>query len=200
MKTIISRLFVLFCVLLLSSISYGQTPAEDFGKSLYNVINRNDNKTNFTYKEVLNEIVVINSASSARFSGGNSRQGIKVRLPLFTTKWCYRITLMDAYGSYSYQSRESLYSLLSNGYPLFVNNQINFGIDFYIIDDFSINNFTQTGNDNFRYIRDFSKEKTIGFYGECNLTQNNLWIGLRNNNITQGIKAIVEVVAFGKFN
>lgn len=197
---IVSRLFVLFSILLLSSFSYGQTPAEDFGKSLYNLINRNENKTNVSFKEVLNEIIIINSASSARFSGGNSRQGLKVRLPLFTTKWFYRITLMDAYGSYSYQSRESLYSLLSNGYPLFVNNQTDFGIDFYVLDDYSINNFTQTGNDNFRFYRDFSKEKTRGFYGECNLTQNNLWIGLRNNNITQGIKAIVEVVAFGNFN
>lgn len=160
----------------------------------------NNNKNTLSYKEVVNEIVVINSASSARFSGGNSRQGLKVRLPLFTTKWYYRITLMDAYGSYNYQLRESLYSLLSNGYLLFVNNQTDFGIDFYVLDDFSINNFTQTGNDNFRYFRDFSKEKTRGFYGECSLNQNNLWIGLRNNNnITQGIKAIVEVVAVGNF-
>lgn len=200
MKTITSRLFVISYALLLSSISYGQAPAEDFGKSLYNLINRNEKNTNISFREVLNEIVIINSASSARFSGGNSRQGLKVRLPIFTTKWYYRITLMDAYGSYTYQSRESLYSLLSNGYPLFVNNKTDFEIDFYVIDDFSINNFTQTGNDNFRFYRDFSKEKTRGYYGECNLTQNNLWIGLRNNNITQGIKAIVEVVAFGNFN
>jgi hypothetical protein len=166
------KLLLLF--LLLTSFSYGQTPAEDFGKSLYNVIYRNEKKINVSYEEVLNEIVVINSAFNARFSGGNSRQGLKVRLPLFTTKWYYRITLMDAYGNYSYESMESLYSLLSNGYPLFVNNQTDFAIDFYVIDDYSINNFTQTGNDNFRFYRDFSIEKTRGFYGECNLTQNNL--------------------------
>ena len=187
-------------MLIFTSLSYGQTPAEDLGKSIYNLINRNQNKTNISIKEVLNEIVVINSVSKAKFSSGNSRQGLKLRLPLGTTKWYYRITLMDAEGSFTYQPGESLFSLLSNSHPLFVNNQTDFGIDFYVIDDFSISNFTQTGNDNFRYYRDFSKEKTRGFYGECNLNQNNLWIGLRNNNITQGIKAIVEIVAFGNFN
>lgn len=151
------------------------------------------------FKEVMNQTVTINSASNARFSGGISRQGLKVNLPIGTTKWYYRITLMDAYRSYSYQPRESLFSLLSNNYPLFVNNQTDYGIDFYVIDDFSINNFRQTGNDDFRYYQDYSKQNTKGFYGECNFIQNNLWIGLRNYNMTQGLKAIVEVVAYGNF-
>lgn len=191
---------ILFVLLLFSINSNSQTALE-----ILNALTKKNGENTAsvpktTYKEVLNEVVIINSSSNARFSGGNSRKALKIALPLGTTKWYYRITLMDANGNYYYQPNETLLSIFTNNYPIFVNNTTDYGLDFYVIDDFSINNFSQTGNDNFRYYSDYSKEATRGFYGECNFVKNNLWIGLRNKNVTQGLKAIVEVVAFGNFN
>ena len=190
---------LLFGILLFTINSNGQTLLE-IAKAL---AGKTDDNTatiqKIMYKEVMNEVVTINSASNARFSGGSSRQGLKIMLPIGTTKWYYRITLQDAYGNYTYQPRENLFSMLTNNFPLFVNNQTDYGIDFYVIDDFSISNFRQTGNDNFRHYSSYSKEKTRGTWGECLLTQNNLWIGLRNYNMSQGLKAIVEVVAYGNY-
>jgi hypothetical protein len=51
----------------------------------------------------------------------------------------------------------------------------------------------------FNVYTNFTREKTLGFYGECNLTFNNLMICLTNTNVKQGLKVIVEVVAYGDF-
>ncbi len=37
------------------------------------------------------------------------------------------------------------------------------------------------------------------FYGSCNLRYTNLMICLKNTNVKDGLKAIVEVVAYGNF-
>ena len=68
------------------------------------------------------------------------------------------------------------------------------------MDDNSINNFLQTGNENFRYYSNYSKTNTRGFIGSCDLKFNNLWIGIKNPDLSHGLKAIVEVVAIGNFN
>jgi hypothetical protein len=187
-------------ILLITNYSYSQSPAEDLGKSLYELINRKDNTSKNFYKEIANETVVINSSSNARFSGGKTRSGIKINLPVGTIKWVYRITLLSAKSYYSYPYEQTLFNLMSNKQKYIVNNQTNYGVDFYIVDDFDISNFLQTGNDNFKYYKNNSKLNTTGFVGVCDLLTDNLWIGIKNPNITEGLKAIVEVVAFGDFN
>lgn len=150
------------------------------------------------YKEVINEVVTINSTSKEMFSNGSSRTALYVRLPLGTTKWYYRITPMDVYANYYYQPRETFFSLLSNNYPLFVNNQAQKGLSFYIINDYARSDFDAKRT--FNVYSNYTRESTLGFYDECNLTFNNLMICLINPNLKDGLKVIVEVVAYGNFN
>ncbi|MDI1317895.1 hypothetical protein [Flavobacterium sp.] len=149
------------------------------------------------YKEVLNEIVTLNSTSNAFWSGGNSKTALSVKLPIGTIKWYYRVTLMDVRQNYSYNPNESLFSLVSNKHPLFVNNQTSLGVNFYIINDYALSDFY--ADRNFKLYSDYQNEKTRGFNGICNLTYNNLMICLKNYNLKDGLKAIVEVVAYGKY-
>ena len=149
------------------------------------------------YKEVLNEVITINSSSNEMFSGGTTRQAIRVKLPSGTKKWYYRITPMDVTSTYSYNPRETFFSLLTNNYPLFVNNRTNYGFNFYIINDYALSDFYAKRA--FNVYSNFTREKTLGFYGECNLTFNNLMICLVNPNLKDGLKVIVEVVAYGDY-
>ena len=149
------------------------------------------------YKEVLNEVITINSSSNEMFSGGTTRQAIRVKLPSGTKKWYYRITPMDVTSTYSYNPRETFFSLLTNNYPLFVNNRTNYGFNFYIINDYALSELNAKRA--FNVYSNFTREKTLGFYGECNLTFNNLMICLVNPNLKDGLKVIVEVVAYGDY-
>ena len=187
------KIFI-FTLLVLPIYNFGQTLEE-----LYNdLINKDKPKQNIVYyKSVLNEIVTLNSTSNEFWSGGNSKTALYVKLPLGTVKWHYRITLMDVRQNYFYNTNETLYSLLSNNHPLFVNNQTSLGINFYIINDYALNDFNEDRNFN-RYL-DYQNENTSGFTGICNLRYNNLMICLKNSNLNDGLKAIVEVVAYGSF-
>ncbi len=162
--------------------------------------NKDENSKNeqkIVYKNVLNEVFTINSSSNETFKRGNARQAIKIKLPYGTIKWYYRITPFDVRGNYSYKENEELFSLLSNDNPLFVNNQISKGLDFYIINDYAEEDFYAKRR--FENYSDFTKQKTNGFYGESNLVYNNLMICLINPNLKDGLKVIVEVVAYGNF-
>jgi hypothetical protein len=187
------KIFI-FTLLVLPIYNFGQTLEE-----LYNdLINKDKPKQNIVYyKSILNEIVTLNSTSNEYWSGGNSKSALYVKLPLGTVKWHYRITLMDVRQNYFYNTNETLYSLLSNNHPLFVNNQTSLGINFYIINDYALNDFNEDRNFN-RYL-DYQNENTRGFTGICNLRYNNLMICLKNSNLKDGLKAIVEVVAYGSF-
>ena len=190
--------FLLF--LLFSAFSYGQTTNDDLAKSIINLINKIGHHDVKVYKEVLNETAIVNSSSNARFSGGSTRAGFKINLPLGTDTWYYRITLLEPNSNYSYPYRYDFYSVVSNNNPFFTNNQTDYGVDFYILDSYSINNFLQTGNENFSYFDKFYRKNTRGFIGSCDLLNNNLWIGIKNPDIRHGLKVIVEVVAIGNFN
>ena len=194
---------IILLLLLSTSFCYSQSTGEELGKALYYLLNRSEFKKDTQAKyirEIVNQTVVVNSSSNARFSGGNSRAGVKINLPLGTTRWYYRITLTGINSYYNYPTQETLFSLISNQKSFFVNNQTNYGIDCYVLDDFYMHNFLQTGNENFRYYTNYSSTNTKGFIGSCDLISNNLWIGIKNPNLTEGLKVIVEVVAFGNFN
>lgn len=189
-------------VLFSTSILSAQTTNQEVTSQLAKLINdiQNFKRGNTLYKQILNETVIVNSSSNARFYGGKTRTGFKINLPEGTQTWYYRITLLEPNSSYSYPYNADFFSLLKNHNPLFINNQTNYGVDFFVLDDYSISNFLQTGNDNFRYYEKYSKKNTSGFINSCDLKSNNLWIGLKNPDIGHGLKAIVEVVAIGNFN
>jgi hypothetical protein len=104
---------------------------------------------------------------------------------------------MDVRQNYLYNPNESLFSLVSNNHPLFVNNQTSLGVNFYIINDYAVSDFN--ADRNFSRYLDYQNEKTRGFNGICNLTFTNLLICLKNPNLKDGLKAIVEVVAYGNY-
>lgn len=175
-------------------INYSQTLEELYNK----LINKDKPVVNqIHYKEVMNKIVTLNSTSNAFWSEGNTRSALYVKLPIGTTKWYYRVTLMDIRQNYFYNPNESLFSLVSNEHPLFVNNQTSLGINFYIINDYARDDFY--ADRTFYQYKDYKNENTRGFNGICNLTFNNLMICLKNNNLKDGLKAIVEVVAYGDY-
>lgn len=184
--------------ILITSHSYAQSPGEELGKALYYLFNKNEAKATYL-KNVMTQTLSINSTSKALFSG-STREILKIDLPTGTTKWYYRITTMDINTNYYYPQEQTFFSLISNKKEFNINNQTNHPISFYIIDDNSVNNFRQKGNENFRYYTKYSKINTQGFIDSCDLISNNLWIGLINPNIRDGLKVIVEVVAFGNFN
>jgi hypothetical protein len=186
---------IFFLILLTSSfVSHSQTLQELYDK-LISKDKPVENRVHF--KEVMTEIVTLNSTSNEMWKGGSSKTALYVKLPLGTVKWYYRVTLMDVRQNYFYNPNESLFSLISNDHPLFVNNQTSLGINFYIINDYAKNDFY--ADRNFSRYTDYENEKTRGFNGICNLTYNNLMICLKNYNLKDGLKAIVEVVAYGNY-
>jgi hypothetical protein len=186
----------IFLLLLLTSsfVSHSQTLQELYDR-LINKDKPVENRVHF--KEVMNEIVSLNSTSNAFWSGGNTKSALYVKLPSGTIKWYYRVTLMDVRQNYFYNPNESLFSLISNNHPLFVNNQTSLGVNFYIINDYAKNDFL--ADRNFSRYTDYENENTRGFNGICNLTYSNLMICLKNKNLKDGLKAIVEVVAYGNY-
>lgn len=186
----------IFLLILLTSsfVSHSQTLQELYDK----LINKDKPVANQVhYKEVMTEVVTLNSTSNEFWSGGNSKSALYVKLPLGTIKWYYRVTLMDVRQNYFYNSNESLFSLIANSHPLFVNNQTSLGVNFYIINDYARNDFL--ANRSFERYTDYQNENTRGFNGICNLTFNNLMICLKNANLKDGLKAIIEVVAYGNY-
>jgi hypothetical protein len=186
---------IFFLILFISPlVSHSQTLEELYNK----LVNKDKPVANkIQYKQVMNEIVTLNSTSNEFWKGGSSKTALYVKLPLGTVKWHYRVTLMDVRQNYFYNTNESLFSLLSNNHPLFVNNQTSLGVNFYIINDYARDDFY--ANRTFYQYSDYQNENTKGFNGICNLTFTNLMICLKNTNLKDGLKAIVEVVAYGNF-
>ena len=71
------------------------------------------------------------------------------------------------------------------------------GDNFYIINDYARDDFY--ADRNFSRYTDYQNENTKGFNGICNMVYSNLMICLNNPNLKDGLKAIVEVVAYGNF-
>lgn len=199
MKRNFTQKLILLVFLMLSINSYSQTTNDELVQSISNLINKIGHRDVKVYKEILNETVIINSSSNARFSGGNTRAGFKINLPIGTDTWYYRITLLEPNSNYRYPYKADFYSTISNNYTFYTNNQTDYGVDFFILNDYSISNFLQTGNENFSYYGKFSRNNTRGFIGSCDLKFNNLWLGIRNPDVSHGLKVIVEVVAIGNF-
>jgi len=193
-------------IFLLANVSFSQNDApqsssEDLVKVINNLINKKPafKTETLTYKEIINTTEVVNSSSKARFGGGKTRVAIPLNLPFGTTMWFYRITVMDVSTNYTYPSYDTFISQIKRSGPFTVKTNTTYGVDLYLLDDFNVKNFEQTGNDNFSVYSDYTKLNSNGWVNSSNLIKSNLWIGIKNPNAMQGLKVIVEVVAFGTF-
>ncbi|MDF2449453.1 MAG: hypothetical protein K0R26_1957 [Bacteroidota bacterium] len=152
-------------------------------------------------KDVTTQTLIVNSSSNARISGGKTRGVVKVNLPAGTKKWYYRVTVLDAEREYKYQNNETFYYLLNNNKFFETYSPTTEAIDFYILGHSGDReSFLETGNNNFKSFSAYTKIGIGSFIGECNISQENLWIGIKNLNTMVGLKVIVEVVAYGNFN
>jgi hypothetical protein len=153
-----------------------------------------------SFKEVASKVLDVNSSSNAYMLGGKTRQTVQIILPTGTQKWYYRVTVLDIKSNYSYQNNESLFYLLQNNKRFDTYSPMSYGIDFYILGTSGdVASFSKTGNDNFRAYKDYTNTGTNSFISSCSLIQDNLWVGIKNPNSSQGLRVIVEVVAWGYY-
>ncbi len=156
---------------------------------------------NYSLYDLGSTTIDINSTSKAYFGGGHTRGLVQVHLPAGTEKWFYRITVLDIKSTYSYQPNESLYYVLKNNMPDNSYRPTTDGVDFFLLGTSGdATSFSQTGNNSFSYIDGYSHLNYNSFCEGSNIIQDNLWIGVRNNNKVEGLKVIVEVVAWGHYN
>ena len=76
-----------------------------------------------------------------------------------------------------------------------------YGIDFFLLGHSGdVASFLETGNNNFKAYSKLTKLNTNSFANYSDFINENLWIGIRNPNQSQGLKVIVEVVTYGYYN
>jgi len=187
MKKVSITIFAIFFL----STSYGQRV--DFQEILRLIGNGFKDKPLFV-NNVSTDTLSLNSFSNATLLGGQNRKTIEIKLPPTTYRWFYRLTVLDIKSNYSYRNDETLYFLMANNkYPtnLYTNNG-------------RINVFFmgQSGDEyNFKQKRIFSHWNNLSvlnvnsFYGQNNIVNQNLWMGIENIGDLQGVKVIVEIVA-----
>lgn len=187
---------ILACFLVFAKTSTAQNLAkiiEDLSKEI-----SSSNGDQIEIRTVVTKTLTVNSASNARLYNSKTRDVVKVELPVGTKKWFYRITVLEIDKNYSYQNNETLFYLLNNRKTMDTYAPTNEGVDFYILGHSGeVESFKKTGNDSFKAFTPFTKIDTNSFTGECALTQENIWIGIKNPNSFVGLKVIVEVVSFG---
>jgi len=160
------------------------------------------NNATGSLQSVTTQTIEVNSIAKARFSNGHTRQVVPIHLPRGTQRWWYRITVMDVSSNYSYSNNETFYYDLANRVPTDnMYRPTNSGIDFFLLQTSGdATTFCQTGNNNFTYIDGYYRPQSNSFIGEGLVPYpDNLWIGIRNDNKVDGLRVIVEVVAWGHF-
>lgn len=186
-------------LLLFSNISKGQILKQIF--EAFTEEQKKSDASKATPKNLLSQVIIVNSASKARLSGGKTREAIKIDLPTGTKKWYYRVTVLEVNSSYTYQENETFFYLLNNKKYMDNYRPTNEAVDFYILGHSGdVASFTETGNNNFKAFSDYTKIGTNSFIGSSTINQENIWIGIKNPNSMTGLKVIVEVVAWGNYN
>lgn len=186
---------ILLAFLLTCSFSFGQSVGQTIEKGI-ELLTKDKNSH---IKPILTETITLSSITKSTFGGGNTRAVVKVNLPPSTKTWFYRITVMDVNTNYSYPESESYYTILKKKKPHIVAGLTTSGIDFHILDKSSVNAFLADRKNDFLRFSKYSKYETPGFVDNCELISNDIWIGLNNPNLRQGMKVIVEIVAMGYY-
>jgi len=186
MKKSFITIFALFFI----STSFGQRV--DFQEILRFIGNGFKDKPLFV-NNVSTDTLNLNSVSNTLL-GGQNRESIEIKLPLTTYRWFYRLTVLDINANYSYRNDETLYFLMANNKNptnLYTNNgRINVFFMGQSGDEF---NFKQKRI--FSHWNNLSVLNVNSFYGQNNIVNQNLWMGIENISDLQGVKIIVEIVA-----
>jgi len=194
MKTKLPLSILLFCIFF-----NVQAQKSKIAKTFDQVLQLVDQATG-SLEGLSSTTIEINSISKAYLGGGHTRGVVQIHLPRGTEKWFYRITVLDIKSNYSYQDNESLYNVLRNHLPDNIYRPTTDGVDFFLLGTSGdATSFSETGNNNFQYINGYNYLNVNSFYEGSDIVQDNLWIGVRNNNKVEGLKVIVEVVAWGHF-
>ena len=154
-----------------------------------------------SFSNVKTQRFVVNSSGNARFSGGKTRDVVKVELPKGTEKWYYRVTVLEKSSTYEYESNETFYYLLSNNKKADTYSSGDAGVDIYILGHSGdVSSFKETGNNSFRCFQKYTRLNTKTTVGVIdNTLGENLWLGIKNPNSATGVQVIVEIVASGHF-
>jgi len=187
MKKGLITTFALFFI----TASFGQRV--DFQEILRLIGNGFKDKPLFV-NNVSTDTLSLNSFSNTTFLGGQNRKTIEIKLPPTTYRWFYRLTVLDINSNYTYRNDETLYFLMANNtYPrnLYTNNgRINV---FFMGQSGDVYNFKQKRI--FSHWNNLSVLNVNSFYGQNNIVNQNLWMGIENIGDLQGVKVIVEIVA-----
>lgn len=183
-------IFTLFSILIIST-SFAQKV--DFQEILRLIGNGFKDKPLFV-NNVSTDTLSLNSISNSAFLGGQNRKTIEIKLPATSYRWFYRLTVLDINSNYSYRNDETLYFLMANN-----KNPTNLYTNNGRINVFFMG---QSGDEyNFKQKRIFSHWNNLSvlnvnsFYGQNNIVNQNLWMGIENIGDLQGVKVIVEIVA-----
>ena len=165
--------------------------------TLENIFNAIQNSSN-SFMCITEKSVILNSTGNALL-GGSSVVSIQVTLPQNTQKWYYRITVLKKSDTYNYQANEKFCYLLQNNMKAATySGAIGYNIDFFLIGHSGQLNSFLNGDTFTPLGKPFYNVNS--FIHEASPTNSNLWIGIRNINNVQGLRVIVEAVAWGKFN
>jgi hypothetical protein len=191
----------LSCVIPMSA--YSQITFEDILRSVsegLNTFNSTYNSNPATLREIGSVVLEANSTSNEFWMGGKSRNYCEVPLPEGTIKWFYRATVMPIESNYSYESNETLLYLLQNNKTVDLYAPSRYGVDLLFFDHSGeINSFYQ-GNTSFKSYQNLNRFNTRTTVGTIDFYKPKFWIGVRNNNETDGLKVIIEIVSLGYYN
>jgi hypothetical protein len=151
---------------------------------------------NYQIANIAAETITVNSTYNATCLGGKSREAIKFTLPEGTKKYALRVTVIPISSDFQYKDNESLYSLIQKGISYEVTVPQDDGIDFFFLDQSNdVDEFLADNN----FYASWFVNKTNSFTEIRGGNPGNYWIGIRNPNIFDGLKTIVEVVSLGTY-
>ena len=151
---------------------------------------------NYKVANVASETITINSTSNAMWSTGKSRGSLKFTLPEGTKLYGLRVTVIPVKSNFQYEPDETFYSIIQKGSGNEVAAPQNNGINVYFFNrSYDAQSFVEGGN--FKYL--WNIDNTNSFVQSRPADAGNYWIGVQNPSSVYGLKAIVEIVAFGTF-
>lgn len=183
---------LIFIVLFSFSNSFSQTKLEKVLNSL-NQIFTAIAEDNYKVANVASETITINSSSNF---GGKTRGAIKFTLPEGTKLYAIRVTVIPVKSSFQYEPDETFFAVTQKGSGREVAAPQNNGINVYFFNRaYDAQSFVDKNNFNFLWKIDNTNSFVQSRYADAG----NYWIGVQNPSSVYGLKAIVEIVAFGIF-
>jgi len=181
----------LFVTLLFSSSSvYSQSKFEKVLRDIFTAVK----ESNYKLLNVGSQTLTVNSATNI---GGHTREFFKLTLPEGTKKYALRVTVIPIKSNFQYEPDETLFALMQKSNAKEVYAPQDKGIDLYIMNrSFEADAFVNKGN--FKVVKEYPNYNS--FVDQIDSEAGNYWIGVKNPNSMNGLKAIIEIVAIGNFN